>query len=202
MVDLRIWAIFGGGKKAKASGFLKDPGLRQLLRGTESLSKGLRCFSKLDVVVVYVSERKAWQKELVHKQLLQNCSAQKKSLAIQFSLWIRLKMQVENWAPNSSYHGLQSTWGQPNLNCLGTESVSTNYLSFLISLSFFSCFLFTPFVLINKSAKCKLKGEEGVLHSAFLLIRLWLMVLDGEKVSETIGPSDIIIKTVLMFSSI
>ena len=88
---------------------------------------------------------KGWQKELVHKQLLQNCSEQKKYIEIQFSLWIRLKKQVRNWAPNSSDHGLQSTWGQPSLNCLGSESVSTNYVSFLVSLSFFSCFPFTPF---------------------------------------------------------
>ena len=87
---------------------------------------------------------KGWQKEPIHMQLLQNCAGQKKSLEIHFSLWIRPKKQVRNWAPNSSEHGLQRTWGQPNLSCLGSGSVSTNYLSFLASLSFFSCFPFTP----------------------------------------------------------
>ena len=100
---------------------------------------------------------KAWQKELVHKQLLQNCSAKKKSLKIQFFLWIRLKMQVRNWPPNSSDHGLQSTWGQPNLNHLGSESVFTSYLSFLVSV--FSCLPFTPFINAHLQV-CYLETER------------------------------------------
>ena len=116
--------------------------LARMQEGTKYLVGEVKVLLEIDVVVVlfcccFVLRVKRWQRSYYVSSLNRILWHRRHLQKFNFSLWIRLKKQLRNWAPNSMDHGVHSRVAESE--CLKSESVFKNYLSLLLSLSSAAC---------------------------------------------------------------